>query len=259
MICSLKPCQPYHTGPFTLWLTVYNCVCSGYNRFRSSNYTVVFLSLQCFDVWIIPMQNGLFLWCNWISVLKKNVQSSMTQENTLPSQEQLMGRLSGRQPYRRKKENKKLWKILLTWMKVSVLLSYLISLVIFLSLHLSASEYFDYIKYSAFTEQLPQIRKLFQISLNLIIVSCIIMRTHLQTILHWNRLFLVDFSLTKFYSGDTLFAEDKDAFEERWHSPRAGNPLHMVPKQDDDQHNPGDTSIFRRLFSGLTFPGYRKD
>ena len=56
-----------------------------------------------------------------------------------------------------------------------------------------------------------------------------------------------------------LFVEEKDYFEQRWHSPRADNPLHVLPRRDDSLQNPGDTSIFHRLFGGLLFPGSRRD
>lgn len=53
--------------------------------------------------------------------------------------------------------------------------------------------------------------------------------------------------------------KDKDNFESKWHSPRSGNPLQILPRNDDTPGSAGDTSIFRRLFSGLSFPGSRKD
>lgn len=53
--------------------------------------------------------------------------------------------------------------------------------------------------------------------------------------------------------------KDKENFENRWHSPGSGNPLQILPRNDDTAGNPGDTSIFRRLFSGLLFPSSRKD
>jgi len=55
-----------------------------------------------------------------------------------------------------------------------------------------------------------------------------------------------------------LFAEEKDNFEQRWHSPGSRNPIHVLPR-DDASQDPSDTSIFRRLFSGLLSPGPRKD
>ena len=65
--------------------------------------------------------------------------------------------------------------------------------------------------------------------------------------------------LVNWYLSVLLFAEEKDGFEQRWHSPRAGDPMHVLPRNDDSLHNPSDTSIFRRLFSGLLYPGTRKD
>lgn len=50
--------------------------------------------------------------------------------------------------------------------------------------------------------------------------------------------------------------KDKENFESRWHSPRSGNLLQILPRNDDTA---GDTSIFRRLFGGLLFPSSRKD
>lgn len=53
--------------------------------------------------------------------------------------------------------------------------------------------------------------------------------------------------------------KDKKNFEQRWHSPRPGDSMHVLPRSDDTLQNPGDTSIFHRLFGGLLFPGSRKD
>jgi len=57
-------------------------------------------------------------------------------------------------------------------------------------------------------------------------------------------------------------AEEKDNFEQRWKSPRAGNPmdkLDIQPRTDDALQKPRDTSIFSRIFGGLLFPGSRKN
>lgn len=68
-------------------------------------------------------------------------------------------------------------------------------------------------------------------------------------------------------NGETETVEDlinmdekgKENFEDKWHSPRSGNPLQILPRNDDAAGSLGDTSVFRRLFSGLLFPGSRKD
>jgi len=56
-----------------------------------------------------------------------------------------------------------------------------------------------------------------------------------------------------------FFAEDKQNFENKWLSPRSGNPLQILPRNDDAPGISSDTSIFHRLFGGLLFPGSRKD
>jgi len=56
-----------------------------------------------------------------------------------------------------------------------------------------------------------------------------------------------------------MFVDDKNNFEQRWQSPGASNPMQVMPKREDALRNAGDASIFHRLFSGLLYPGSRKD